>query len=121
MLGFGLIGAATGLMIGLVELVAREAWVKLQSGPIAGKEFVLYRNPTWIGSSPKCEIYLFKDSQVAPRHAAIHKAGEHYELEDQGSAVGTLVGGTRVRRCRLRDRDRIQVGQTDLEFRFRDE
>ena len=119
MVGFGLIGAATGLMIGVVELVARDSWVKLLTGPIAGKEFILYRNPTWIGSSPKCEIYLFKDADVVPRHAAIHRVGEHYEIEDQGSPAGTQVSGVPIRRRRLRSRDQIQVGQTTMEFRLK--
>jgi hypothetical protein len=47
--------------------------------------------------------------------------GEHYEIEDQGTAAGTGVGGQRVKRRRLRDRDRVTVGQTMLEFRMRDE
>jgi type III secretion system (T3SS) inner membrane Yop/YscD-like protein len=119
--GLMLIGAATGFMMGLVELIARESWVRMLSGPIAGKEFILYRNPTWIGSSPKSEIYLFKDAQVAPRHAAIHRVGEHYEIEDQGAPAGTGVGGARVRRRRLKDRDRIQIGMTTLEFRLRED
>ena len=91
------------------------------TSPIAGKEFVLYRDPTWIGSSPKSEIHLFKDPQVAPRHAAIHRVGEHYEIEDQGTAVGTMVGGQRIQRRRLLDRDRVTVGQTMFEFHMRDE
>jgi len=121
LVGYVVIGAAIGLMIGLVEFATREAWVRLLSGPIAGKEFVLYRNPTWIGSSPKCEIYLFKDAQVSPRHACIRRTGDEYELEDQATGPGTLVSGQRVQRRRLRDHDRLQVGQTAMEFRLRDE
>jgi hypothetical protein len=121
LVGYVVIGAAIGLMIGLVEFATREAWVRLLTGPIAGKEFVLYRNPTWIGSSPKCEIYLFKDAQVSPRHASIRRLGEDYEIEDQATPAGTLLSGQRVQRRRLHDRDRIQIGQTSMEFRLRDE
>ena len=120
-IGLALVGAGAGCMIGLVELAAREAWVRVMTGPLAGKEFILYRDPTWIGSSPKSEIFLFKDAQIAPRHLSIRRAGEHYEVEDQGSPAGTFVGDQRVKRLRLRDRDRIAVGQTQLEFRLRDE
>ena len=121
LLGLSLIGLSAGAMIGVVELVAREAWIRLLTGPIAGKEFILYRDPTWIGSSPKCEVFLFRDAQVIARHAAIHRVGEHYELEDQGSPAGTWVDGSRQKRRRLRDRDRVQVGATTMEFRLRDE
>jgi len=119
--GMCLVGAGTGAMIGLVELMARESWVRILTGPIAGKEFILYRNPTWIGSSPKCEIYLFKDPQVAPRHAALHRVGEHYEIEDEGSSSGTNVDGKVTKRTRLRDKSRITIGKTIVEFRVRDE
>jgi hypothetical protein len=119
--GLVLIGAVAGAMIGVVELIARESWIRILTGPIAGKEFILYRNPTWIGSSPKSEIFLFKDPQVAPRHAAIHRVADWYEIEDQGSPAGTLVGPVRIKRQRLRDRDRVQLGQTTVEFRVRDE
>jgi hypothetical protein len=120
-LGFALLGAGVGALIGVVELAVREAWLRVLSGPIAGKEFSLFRDPTWIGSSPKSEIFLFKDASVAPRHAAIERIGEHFEVVDQGTSSGTLVQGIPVRRRRLRQRDRIQVGATLLEFRVRDE
>jgi hypothetical protein len=119
--GFALVGGSVGLFIGLVELMAREAWVRILTGPIAGKEFVLYRNPTWIGSSPKSEIFLFKDPQVSPQHACFKRAGEHYEIEDAGTPAGTSVDGRPGKRTRLRDGSRITIGKTTMEFRVRDE
>jgi len=121
MIGISLIGAGIGLMIGLVELLARESWVRILTGPIAGKEFILYRNPTWIGSSPKCEIYLFKDPLVAPRHASIQRVGEFYEIEDKGSPSGTILDNKLVKRSRIKDKNRITIGKTIFEFRMRDE
>ena len=35
----------------------------MKEGLIAGKQFVLYRDPTYIGSAPNCHVYLFKDPQ----------------------------------------------------------
>ncbi|MGC3996282.1 MAG: RING finger protein [Anaeromyxobacter sp.] len=104
--GFTVIGLTTGLMIGVVELLARDAWLKMQAGPLAGKEFVLFKNPTTIGSSPKADIYLFKDAEVEPVHALIHVVGEGYELEDKGGAGRTVVNGRAVRRKRLEAGDR---------------
>lgn len=121
LVGLALVGAGTGVMIGMVEFLARESWVRILTGPIAGKEFILYHNPTWLGSSPKCEIYLFKDPQVGPRHASIQRAGEHYELVDGGSPSGTTVDGQKGNRIRLRDKSRITLGKTIMEFRVRDE
>ncbi|AGC46687.1 hypothetical protein MYSTI_05408 [Myxococcus stipitatus DSM 14675] len=110
--GFGVIGVVTGLMIGLVELAAREAWIKMLTGPLAGKEFVLFKSPTTVGSSPKSDVYLFKDSDVEPSHALIHALGEGYELEDKKSASGTYVNGRRVSRVRLASGDQVRVGKT---------
>lgn len=110
--GFAVIGLATGLMIGIVELIAREAWIKMLTGPLAGKEFVLYKNPTVIGSSPKADVYLFKDLEVEPTHALVHALGEGYEIEDKKSGAGTFVNGRRVSRWRLADGDQVRIGKT---------
>jgi len=91
------------------------------AGPLAGKEFVLYKDPTSIGSSPKREIYLFKDPEVEPTHALIHRAGEGYEIEDQKSPSGTHVNGRKVSRQRLQNQDQIRVGQTVLLFTMKED
>lgn len=114
LLGIAVIGCAVGAMIGVVEALLKEAWVQITAGHLAGKQFVIYRNPTVIGSSPKCDIYLFKDPSVAPRHAAISTDGRGYFIEDRGSSSGTVVNGQRIARAKLRSGDRIQVGKTDL-------
>jgi hypothetical protein len=119
-IGFLVIGGCTGLMIGVVELLARDAWVKLLTGPLAGKEFALYRNPTTVGSSPKSDIYLFKDSEVEPSHALLHQVGEHWEIEDQGAGAGTQVNGIGVRRRTLVDGDQIKIGKTVVRFAIKE-
>ncbi|MBI4860088.1 MAG: hypothetical protein HY815_07465 [Candidatus Riflebacteria bacterium] len=37
MIGFLVIGASVGAMIGIVELLARDAWLRMIQGPLAGK------------------------------------------------------------------------------------
>ncbi|HLF91931.1 MAG TPA: FHA domain-containing protein [Planctomycetota bacterium] len=119
--GFVTIGLVTGLMVGIVELIAREAWLKMLAGPLAGKEFVLYKDPTSIGSSPKREVYLFKDPEVEPVHALIHRVGEGYELEDKKSPGGTLLNGRKVSRQRLKSQDQIRIGSTVLLFTMKED
>ncbi|MHC4607749.1 MAG: FHA domain-containing protein [Planctomycetota bacterium] len=121
MTGFVVIGLSTGLMIGIVELLAREAWVRMLTGPITGKEFILYRNPTAIGSSPKSDIYLFKDPQVEVVHALIHQAGEGYEIEDKKTPSGTFVNGRRVNRQRLNHEDQVRIGNTVMSFQLKED
>jgi hypothetical protein len=118
--GFMVIGGVTGLMIGIVELMARDAWLKMLTGALAGKEFVLYKSPTLVGSSPKSDIYLFKDSQVDPTHAAIQSSGEGHEIVDRNSATGIFVNGRRISRKRLENGDQIRIGATVLNFTERE-
>lgn len=110
------IGALTGLGTGLLETAAKSGWVRVVHGLIAGKQFILYKDTTYIGSSPQCEIYLFKDTAISPRHAAIHRKGNSFELEDLRSATGTYVNGSPQSRVRIKSNDRIQIGGTVLVF-----
>lgn len=116
LVGVVTIGLVAGVGTGLIESVAKSGWLRVVGGLIAGKQFIIYKNPTYLGSSPQCEIYLFKDPQVGPRHAAIHTVPGGFELEDLQSATGTLVNGRPASRVRLRNNDQIQVGATLLLF-----
>ncbi len=112
LVGFTAIGALAGLGTSIVENIVKSGWLKVTGGLLAGKQFVLYKDVTTIGSSPKCEIYLFKDSDVAPRHAEIVKTPRGYEIHDLNSATGTLVNGAPAQRKLLKKGDQIQIGAT---------
>ncbi len=118
--GLTAVGICVGLFVALVDYLAREAWIRVRTGPLAGKSFVLYRTPTVLGSSPRADIYLFKDAEIDPSHAAIHRVGTAYEVEDLGSRTGTTVGRQRVDRRRLSSGDQIVLGATVLEFEERE-
>src|SRR5262249_57929770 len=94
--GFAVIGMMVGLFVGLVEQWTKTAWLLMRAGPLAGKQFVLHRNPTVLGSSPKADVYLFKDEAIEPQHALIHNHGGRYEIEDRETADGTYVNGIPV-------------------------
>ena len=66
--GFGLVGLATGVAVGLVESALKDRWLYVTAGPLAGKQFILYKPRTVIGSDQKCDIYLFKDSNILPKN-----------------------------------------------------
>ena len=118
--GFGVIGLFVGLFIGLVEQWTKTAWVHMRAGPLAGKQFIIYRNPTVLGSSPKADIYLFKDGAIEPRHALIHNRGGRFEIEDCDTPDGTYVNGVAIRRHILQPGDQIVLGKTVLEFSLRE-
>jgi len=116
LVGMIAIGLVAGLASGLIENAAKTGWLRVTQGLIAGKQFILYRNPTYIGSSPDNQIYLFKDAQVGRRHAAIHLVGGGFELEDLPLGAATVLNGKPTTRARLRHGDRIQIGATSFVF-----
>jgi pSer/pThr/pTyr-binding forkhead associated (FHA) protein len=89
------------------------------AGPLAGKQFVVYKHPTLIGSSPHCDIYLFKEPQAGAEHARLNRIGRAYEIEDLSTRSATVVNGVAVQKRILRDGDRITIGATLLEYRSR--
>jgi uncharacterized membrane protein YeaQ/YmgE (transglycosylase-associated protein family) len=114
--GFALIGLATGVAIGIVESALKDRWLYVASGPLAGKQFILYKPVTVIGSSQQCDIYLFKDNSIQPQHASIELRGAQTFLH----AVGQVfVSGQPARNRALQTGDLIQVGRYAFHFRER--
>jgi hypothetical protein len=118
--GLAIIGIMVGVFIGLVEQWTKTAWLLMRQGPLAGKQFVLYRQQTTIGSSPKADIYLFKDDAIEPQHALLHNRGGRFEIEDCGSRDGTYINGLPVKKQMLKAGDQIVLGKTVLEFAFKE-
>jgi hypothetical protein len=118
--GLAIVGGSVGLLIGLTDLLTRDAWLKVLDGPLQGKEFSFNRTPIRLGSSPKNEIYLFKDPKIDPIHAEIHKLRDTYEIRDNSSSTGTFVNGQRVTRERLTDGARIRIGASEFSYSSRD-
>jgi len=119
LVGLLAVGLAVGVFVALVERLAREAWLRVRTGPLAGKSFILYKTPTLIGNAPSSDVYLYKDAEIDPAHATIHRVGTSYEIEDLGSRMGTQVGGAKVRRRRLVSGDQVIIGSTILDFEER--
>lgn len=119
LIGLMAIGGVAALGTGFLENAAKAGWLKVTTGIIAGKQFILYRNPTYIGSAPDCQIYLFKDPKVGKRHAAIHLTPTGIEIEDLPLGVETFVNGKPVKRSPLKNGDRIAVGSTQFVFQER--
>ena len=117
--GFTTIGLLVGLMLGLVEHLAKEAWLLLRTGPLAGKQFIIHRLSTSIGGSPQCDVYLFKDPEVQARHAVLTRVGRAYEIQDLDTPSGTFVNGQKIVKRVLRDGDQVTIGSTELEYRWR--
>jgi hypothetical protein len=117
--GLILIGCAVGAMIGIVELLTRDAWLRMTEGPLAGKEFLIFRDSMNIGASPKSEIYLFNDPAVAATHATLRVIGDEVEITSRDRVHPLTVNQNVVMNSRLRHGDRITIGATSLVFEQR--
>ena len=118
--GFTIIGLSVGLFVGLVEGWTKTAWLLMRAGPLAGKQFVMFRDTTVLGSSPKDDVYLFKDEAIEPRHALIYNRGGRFEIEDCNTRDGTYVNGVPVRRQVINHGDQVVLGKTVLEFQLKE-
>jgi hypothetical protein len=118
--GIAAIGAFVGLFVGLVEGWTKPAWLLMQKGPLAGKQFILFKDTTVLGSSPKADVYLFKDDAIEPRHALVINRGGRFEIEDGNTRDGTYVNGIAITRTQLADGDQIVLGKTVLEFSMKE-
>ena len=114
--GFGLLGLATGVAIGIVESALKDRWLYVASGPLAGKQFILYKPITTIGSSQSSDIYLFKDTSILPQHGVIELRGAQTFVRSNGPV---FVSGAPARNRALQSGDLIQIGRYAFHFRER--
>jgi hypothetical protein len=116
-LGLVILGGCIGLLIGLAQVILKEAWVKVEQGFRAGRELILSKPETTIGRAEGSDIGLFSDNQVEKLHARIVLRNNRYLLEDAGTASGTFLNGSRLDGpALLRAGDAIQVGKSVLRF-----
>lgn len=113
--GFGLLGLATGIGMGLVESALKDRWLYVVAGPLAGKQFILYKSETSIGSRQESDIYLFKDPNILPRHAVISISGARVMLQASGPMQWA---GQPVHNRVLQDGDLLQLGR--YAFRYKE-
>jgi hypothetical protein len=115
-IGFALFGLATGVAMGIVESALKDRWLYVAAGPLAGKQFILYKPVTMIGSSQQADIYLFKDQSIQPQHATIELRGSQTFLHAAGQVY---VSGQPSRNRALNSGDLVQIGKYAFHFRER--
>jgi len=115
--GFVALGACIGLLIGLTQVILKEAWVKVEQGFRKGREQILGKQEVTIGRGESCDIGLFGDMGVERLHCRIVRQGRDYVLIDDGSPGGTYVNDQRVvQPRRLHSGDAIRLGKSLLRF-----
>jgi len=112
--GFALVGVATGVGMGLVESALKDRWLYVTTGPLAGKQFILYKNRTAMGSRQESDIYLFKDPNILPEHAVIEISGARVQIRATGNV---FFSGHSIQTRVLQDGDLLQVGRYSFRYK----
>ncbi len=118
--GFALLGALVGLLMGLVPIVFRRAWLKvITSGRNEGKERIIDKACTRIGRNDALEFPLYGDKSVAPQQAEIRREGGRYVLHRLAAGPLTVDGAPVAGPVPLGNGTRIGVGREVVLFRQR--
>lgn len=91
-------GIAIGLLVGVVDQLTRQFWLQGSTGPLRGREVILFKQRTTIGSGANCDLVIANDPAVAPHHCSVVIVGQTLYL-DVGAPTtvnGVEVGGTTV-------------------------
>lgn len=114
-MGFVALGMCIGLLVGLAQVILKQAWIKVEAGFRSGREMILAKELTSIGRAEGCDIALFGDPGVEKQHAVILLDRGHYYLDTVASA--TLINDRPVAgRVPLRSGDQIRLGKSMLRF-----
>ncbi|HEV3166094.1 MAG TPA: FHA domain-containing protein [Isosphaeraceae bacterium] len=117
---FVILGMCIGVLIGLVQVVLKEAWLTVLDGYRPGRQLILSQEVTVIGRGEWTALpFLGKgDANLAMEHARIVRQPDgNFAVEDNQTPVGTLVNNQRVQgRLQLKDGDVITIGSNMIRF-----
>jgi hypothetical protein len=112
--GFTILGMATGIAMGLVESALKDRWLYVTAGPLAGKQFILYKPVTVMGSAQTSDIYLFKDLEILPAHATLSQKGDRVYVNAEGPVY---MAGSRIYNSRMLENGAVlQIGRYSFRY-----
>jgi hypothetical protein len=122
-IAFVLLGLFVGLMVALVQVVLKEAWLTVEEGFRPSRQLILGRDETTMGTSEKAGLIFiaYGARGVEPIHLRIVRQRDgSFVLHDNHSRSGTLLNGERLEGpAELRDGDLIQFGVNAVRFHER--
>jgi pSer/pThr/pTyr-binding forkhead associated (FHA) protein len=122
---FVLLGLCIGLLVGLAQVVLREAWLTVVEGYRAGRQLILNQDVTAMGTSEKAQLpfIAFGAQGVDPIHVLVVRYDDgSFGARDNNSRTGIRINDESVRgEMRLQNGDEITLGRNIVRFneRFR--
>ncbi|MFN4259956.1 MAG: FHA domain-containing protein [Gemmataceae bacterium] len=115
-----ILGACIGLLIGLAQIIAKEAWLRVEAGFRPGRDLILSKPEFVIGRAEGCDLGIFGDNAVEKKHARILNKNNRFILEDLNTPSGTFINDERISGpTPLRSGDMIRLGKNVLRFEER--
>lgn len=118
--GFVIMGLAIGAMIGIVQIILREAWVTVVDGFRTGRQLILSRPVTVMGRAEHISLPFLGNfgKPLEMEHARIvRQADGRFLLEDNNTKTGTRVNNQPVNgSIVLSDGDIIRIGSNYIRF-----
>ena len=100
-------------------LVPKRAIVEVRGGPLAYRKAVLDPGRTLrVGRSNLADLALPHDAQMSGEHLALTWDGERCRVRDLDSAMGTWLGGERVREGEVEHAGLLEAGSTCFRVYF---
>ncbi len=87
--------------------------LRVQSGPLAGRAFVVPRTVSRLGRLPDSEIHI-PDPTISRDHCEVGLTSEGVWVRDHGSANGTWVNDEAVTEVLLQPGQSIRLGDLEL-------
>ncbi|HUY34818.1 MAG TPA: FHA domain-containing protein [Pirellulales bacterium] len=121
--GFVILGLAVGALIGLAQVVLREAWLTVLDGYRAGRQLILSQPVTCLGRGDHLPLPFLgpMNAELESEHTRIaRQANGSYVVEDNHSRLGTRLNNQAISAPTvLKDGDVIKIGTNFVRFNER--
>lgn len=118
--GFVILGLAIGCLIGLVQVVLREAWLTVIDGYRPGRQVILSQPVTLLGRGEWVALPFmgsFGNALDMEHLRIIRNSDGSFSAEDNDTKNGSEVNRQRIDgRVRLEDGDTIKIGNNIIRF-----
>ncbi len=120
---FVILGLAVGTLVGLVQVVLKEAWLTVLDGYRPGRQLILSKDVTVLGAAEHVALPFLGSAGKglsAEQVRVVRQPNGTYRVEEGPGATGTTLNGAPLQGPTvLRDGDLIRLGSNSIRFRER--